>query len=233
MPREVHAEERRGRTAPPRRSRGHSPRRASSRTPRRSPRSAAVPWGSSGNDEPASAPAPSGDTSSRVDRRQQSIDITGKGPAVREQVMREQHRLSSLHVGVPRKRRVADLDRAIEQHLLQRDDAGGDHAELALAPEPQRGRDLVVAAPPGVQLAADLAGDLGDASLDRRVDVLVRGLELERPARRARRRRRRARRRSPRLRRRRATPPERGRGRARASPRCRPRPAAGRSAPTR
>ena len=78
--------------------------------------------------------------------------------------------------------RVADLDRAIEQHLLQRDDTGGDRAELALAPQPQGRGDLVVAAPPGVQLAADLAGDLGDPSLDRRVDVLVRRLELERPA---------------------------------------------------
>ena len=72
--------------------------------------------------------------------------------------------------------------------------------------EPQAGGHLVVAAPPGVQLGADLAGELGDPSLDRGVDVLVGRLELERPVgelavdavERASR--------SPRLRRRRATP---------------------------
>ena len=80
-------------------------------------------------------------------------------------------------------------DRAIEQHLLQAEDTGGNAAELALAPQPQRRRDLVVAAPPGVQLAADLAGDLGDPSLDRRVDVLVGGLRTRTSRRRARRRR--------------------------------------------
>ena len=82
---------------------------------------------------------------------------------------------------VPGQVRVADLGgRAIEQHLLQADDPRGDAAELALAPQPQRGRDLVVAAPPRVQLPAGRAGDLGDPSLDRRVDVLVRRCEVER-----------------------------------------------------
>ena len=41
------------------------------------------------------------------------------------------------------------------------------------------GRDLVVARPRGVELAADRAGDLGQPALDRHVDVLVAGLEVE------------------------------------------------------
>ena len=43
------------------------------------------------------------------------------------------------------------------------------------------GRDLVVARARGVQLAADRAGQLGDAPLDRHVDVLVVRQERERP----------------------------------------------------
>ncbi len=41
------------------------------------------------------------------------------------------------------------------------------------------GRDLVVARAGGVELAADRAGDLGHAPLDRHVDVLVALIEVE------------------------------------------------------
>ncbi len=47
--------------------------------------------------------------------------------------------------------------------------------EGAPAPQAQVGRHLVVAAAPGVQLGPDVAGQLGDPALDRRVDVLVPG----------------------------------------------------------
>ena len=59
-------------------------------------------------------------------------------------------------------------------------DAADDALRLAPDPQPQIERDLVVAAPAGVQLGAGRAGDLGDPALDRGVDVLVRGGELER-----------------------------------------------------
>ena len=55
-------------------------------------------------------------------------------------------------------------------------------SELATGVEPQIRRDLVVSAPPGVELRAGRAGDLGDPPLDRRMDVLVARLEDERPA---------------------------------------------------
>ncbi len=52
--------------------------------------------------------------------------------------------------------------------------------QLALAPQAQVGRDLVVAAARRVQLGAGGAGELGDPPLDRGVDVLVGGDERER-----------------------------------------------------
>ena len=55
-----------------------------------------------------------------------------------------------------------------------------DHAdERAAAPQPQLRGHLVVAAAPGVQLGADVAGQLGHPPLDRRVDVLVARREHE------------------------------------------------------
>ena len=70
-----------GRTAPRPRSRGRRPRRGCCRRRAAKPRSAAVAAGSSGSDEPASAPAPSGDTSRRADRRQQPVDVAGRAPS--------------------------------------------------------------------------------------------------------------------------------------------------------
>ncbi len=196
------------------------------------PRSAAVPWGSSGNDDPASAPAPKGDTSRRSMVTSRRSTSRRQRPAVREQVMSEEHGLRALHVRVAGQVRVAGGDRPIEEHLLQPDDPRRDGPELALAPEPQRGRHLVVSAPARVELPARGAGDLGDPSFDRGVDVLVRRCEVERSTRRARPRRHRGQPRSPRPRPRRAGRPARGRARAPASLRCRPRPAADRTATT-
>ena len=49
--------------------------------------------GSSGRLEPASAPAPSGETSARVEAVVPAVDVAGERPEVREQMVREQHRL--------------------------------------------------------------------------------------------------------------------------------------------
>ena len=59
---------------------------------------------------------------------------------------------------------------------MRRDDRAG----LAPDPQPQVERDLVVAAPPGVELGARRPGDLGDPAFDRGVDVLVGRHERER-----------------------------------------------------
>ncbi len=94
--------------------------------------------------------------------------------------MREEHRLRALQVRVPGHVDVLGRLRALEQHPLEsmhvRDDVG------ALAPDEQteRGRDLVVARPPGVELGARIAGELGHPPFDGGVDVLVGRRELER-----------------------------------------------------
>ena len=97
-----------------------------------------------------------------------------------QQVMREQHRLCTLEVGVTGEVDVARLLGAREQALLQRDHLAGDGSELAGDVEAEVGRDLVVAAPAGVELRTHVAGDLGGPPFDRGVDVLVTGCELER-----------------------------------------------------
>ena len=108
-----------------------------------------------------------------LDRREQAIDVARQRPAVGEQVMSEQHGLRALHVRVAGEVRVARVRRPIEEHLLQRQDARRDDPQLALAPQPQRCRHLVVSAPARVELAARRARDLGDPAFDRGVDVLV------------------------------------------------------------
>ena len=97
-------------------------------------------------------------------------------------MVRQQHRLGSLQVRVARQIGRAGRDRTLEQHLLKAEHSIRNDAQLPLAPQPQRGRHLVVAAASGVELPAGRAGDLGDAALDGRVDVLVGGREHERAA---------------------------------------------------
>ena len=95
--------------------------------------------------------------------------------------MREQDRLGALEVRVPGQVLLGTgRPSAIEQHLLQPVHPTGSVEPLAFHEAPQRGGDLVVAAPPGVQLGARFAGQLGHPPLDRGVDVLVGRLELER-----------------------------------------------------
>ena len=171
--REVHLRERERRTAPRRRSRGRTRRRASSRSGGRSRGSAATPSGSSGRLEPASAPAPSGDTSARAQRVAPAVDVAAKRPEVREQMVREQHRLRALQVRVAGEVDVvAGLVGAATSTSWSVVDAARRPAPR-VAGQPQVGGDLVVAAPAGVELRAGGAGELGDAALDRRVDVLV------------------------------------------------------------
>ncbi len=98
-----------------------------------------------------------------------------------EQVVGEKHRLSPLEVGVAGQVGVARLLGPAKQHLLQGDDLADQAPELTLRIEPEVGDHLVVAASTGVQLGARIPGDLGDPALHRGVDVLVGGLEHERP----------------------------------------------------
>ena len=83
-----------------------------------------MPSGSSGRLDPASAPAPSGETSARRSASSESLEVAGERPEVREQVVREQHRLGALEVRVPREVDVgAGLRGALEQDPLEIDAA--------------------------------------------------------------------------------------------------------------
>ena len=165
-----------------------------------------------------------------LDGGDEPVDVAGQRPAVGQQVVGEQHRLGPLEVGVAGQVGVAGRLGPGQQHVLQGDDEPGDGDQLALAPQPQVGGDLVVAAAGGVQLGAGGAGELGDPALDGGVDVLVALDERERVRRPAPPRPGRARRARRRARRRRAARPGAGRRRGRASRRCRRATAGGRTA---
>ena len=95
--------------------------------------------------------------------------------------MGQRHGLGALQVRVPREVGVARLLGSSQQHLLQGQHPLGHLEQGPLRVEPEVGGDLVVAAPSRVQLGARRAGQLRDATLHRRVDVLVGRHEGERP----------------------------------------------------
>ena len=90
------------------------------------------------------------------------------------------HRLGPLQVGVAGHEGVHVLAGAVHQRAYQV--GQGLLLRLRAAPHPQEGvgDHLVVAAAARVQAASGVACDLGEAALDRRVDVLITGLECER-----------------------------------------------------
>ena len=147
---------------------------------RAKPSSFATKFGSSGKLEPASAPAPSGETSARSRQSRPPVDVACQCPEVREQVVRQQDRLGALEVREAGQRDFGRLVRAPEEHLLQRVDAGHLLTTFAAHVQPQVECDLVVAAAAGVQLGAGRPRDLRDAPLDRGVDVFVARHERER-----------------------------------------------------
>ncbi len=113
------------------------------------------------------------------ERVEEPVEIPGERPSVSKQVVREKNRLGPLHVGVPGQVGVFSGLSSCEEDSLQADDLVGHPVQLATRIETQIRRNLVVAAPPGVELGTDVPRHLGDPTLQRRVDVLVAGLEDE------------------------------------------------------
>ena len=113
-----------------------------------------------------------------------AVDVARQRPEVREQVVRKQDRLRALQVRVARERDLGrllgPLQRAVVCSSWMR---RIELAALAAEVQAQVERDLVVAAAAGVQLGARVARDLGDAPLDRGVDVFVGRRERERAGR--------------------------------------------------
>ena len=104
------------------------------------------------------------------------VDVACESPPVCKQMVRQEHGLRALQMRVAGQVGVADLRRATCQGPLQPENMADHPCELASREKPERRRDLVVPAPAGMELRPALGRELGDASLDRRVDVLV-GLE--------------------------------------------------------
>ena len=113
-------------------------------------------------------------------------DVPFERPGVCAQMVREEHGLCPLQMGVagqvhrPVGMRIG-LVGPRDEHVDEAHRALSDGVQLATHEQAQRRCDLVVATAGRVHLAADFAGDLGDAPFDRRVDVLVSRLHDERP----------------------------------------------------
>ena len=88
---------------------------------------------------------------------EQAVDVAPERPAVRQQVVGQQHRLRPLQVRVARQVGGARVLGPGEEHALQLRHLAGDRGELALAEEAERGGHLVVAAAAGVELRPRLA----------------------------------------------------------------------------
>ena len=93
--------------------------------------------------------------------------------------MAEVDRLCALQVGVAGHRPVRVLAGAREQSAHQPADLLARKQRALARVEREVGHDLVVARARGVQPARDRSGDLGQAPLDRHVDVFVVGREGE------------------------------------------------------
>ncbi len=87
--------------------------------------------------------------------------------------MAEVHRLRTLQVRVAGHRPVEVLLGAAQQARHQLTDRSLRHARALARVQREVGHHLVVARARGMQLAADRAHELGQAPLDRHVDIFI------------------------------------------------------------
>ncbi len=88
--------------------------------------------------------------------------------------MAEKDRLAALKVGVARHQDLSVRLHPVEKDRDEITDSRSEDAEPALQPQTDIGGDLVIARAGGVELAADLTNKIGEAGLDRHVDVFLR-----------------------------------------------------------
>ena len=128
---------------------------------------------------PAKAPAPSGITAVRAARLLEALAIAPEHLDIRQQVMRERHRLRALQMRVAGHDRrdvpPRDPNQRGAQLRNQRNHAG----QLVAQVKPHVECDLIVARSPGVQLAPRLANQRNQPPLDREMDIFVGDIELE------------------------------------------------------
>ena len=140
---------------------------------RSKPSSAATASGSRRSDEPGERAG-----AQRADRRPlvpvlQPVDVAGDGVRVRQQLVGDEHRLGVLQVGHARRGDVLVPLGEPEQRELQGRQLRHQGPDVVPQVQPQVGGDLVVAAAPGPQLAAERAELLEQPALEGLVHVLV------------------------------------------------------------
>jgi hypothetical protein len=114
-----------------------------------------------------------------VERELETQHVAGEHPEVGEQVMAEVDRLSALQVGVAGHRPVG-VRFGLAEEALHRPPAELDRPQrVRLDDHRHVGGDLVVAGTTGVELPGERPDLLAEQALDRHMDVLVGGLELE------------------------------------------------------
>ncbi len=96
-----------------------------------------------------------------------------------EQMMAERHRLRRLQMGEARHHGGGVLERLLGERALIGGERGIDLVDRVAHPQPEIGRDLVVARARGMQPAGRRPDQLGEPALDIHVDVLERALEGE------------------------------------------------------
>ncbi len=110
----------------------------------------------------------------------QPVRVPRERVHVGQQLVREQHRLGVLQVRHPGGGHACVPFGLAEQGGLQLGQPGNDHAHVVPQVQPQVRGHLVVAAPPGAQLAAEGAEPLQQPAFQGRVHVLVGGGGAER-----------------------------------------------------
>ena len=109
----------------------------------------------------------------------QALAVAGQRPEVRQPPVAEQDGLRLLEVGVTGQEHAHIGFGALDQRGLHQLEVGIHPVDGVQQPQGEVGGHLVVAAAPGVQLAAHRPGQLGQPPLDGGVHILVGGRVLE------------------------------------------------------
>ena len=109
----------------------------------------------------------------------QARKVAREHPGVRQQMMRQQHGLSMLHVRIARQNHLLVLLGRIHQYMTQLKIGLHELLGQCLDAQARVGRHLVVARTSGMQALASLADATRQLALDRHMDILVVDIEAE------------------------------------------------------